>query len=45
MLGMKIYSKDLRIRALAAVERGISRREGVEIISIYLALPSNAGSK
>jgi hypothetical protein len=43
MLGMKIYSKDLRIRALAAVERAISRREVVEIIS--LALPSNAGSK
>jgi hypothetical protein len=45
MLGMKIYSKDLRIRALAAVERASSRREVVEIFSISLALPSNAGSK
>jgi hypothetical protein len=45
MLGMKIYSKDLRIRALAAIERAISRREVVEIFSISLALPSNAGSK
>jgi hypothetical protein len=46
MLGMKIYSKDLRIRALAAIERAISRREVVEIFSTTsLALPSNAGSK
>jgi transposase len=31
---MDIYSKDLRIRALAAVDRGIPRREVVEIFSI-----------
>ena len=34
MSGMDIYSKDLRIRALAAVDRGIPRREVVEIFSI-----------
>ena len=33
---MDIYSKDLRMRALAAVDRGISRREVVEIFSISL---------
>ena len=33
---MDIYSKDLRIRALAAVERGMPRREVVEIFSISL---------
>ena len=33
---MEIYSKDLRIRALAAVDRGIPRREVVEIFSISL---------
>lgn len=36
MLGMDIYSKDLRIRALAAVDRGMPRREVVEIFSISL---------
>jgi hypothetical protein len=39
MLGMDIYSKDLRIRALAAVDRGIPRREVVEIFSISLTTP------
>ena len=34
---MDIYSKDLRIRALAAVDRGIPRREVVEIFSISLS--------
>ena len=33
---MGIYSKDLRIRALAAVDRGIPRREVAEIFSISL---------
>ena len=33
---MEIYSKDLRVRAVAAVERGIPRREVVEIFSISL---------
>jgi transposase len=33
---MEIYSKDLRIRALAAVDRGIPRREVVEIFAISL---------
>jgi transposase len=33
---MEIYSKDLRIRAVAAVDRGIPRREVVEIFSISL---------
>jgi transposase len=33
---MEIYSKDLRIRALAAVDRGMPRREVVEIFSISL---------
>ena len=36
MLCMSIYSKDLRTRAVAAVERGIPRREVVEIFSISL---------
>jgi transposase len=34
---MGIYSKDLRIRAVAAVERGIPRREVVETFSISLS--------
>ena len=33
---MDIYSKDLRIRALAAVDRGIPRKEVVEVFSISL---------
>jgi transposase len=33
---MGIYSKDLRIRAVAAVDRGIPRREIVETFSISL---------
>jgi transposase len=33
---MEIYSKDLRIRALASVDRGMPRREVVEIFSISL---------
>ena len=33
---MQIYSKELRIRALAAVDRGIPRREVVETFSISL---------
>lgn len=33
---MEIYSKDLRIRAVAAVDRGIPRREVVETFSISL---------
>ncbi|MBA3702983.1 MAG: transposase [Rubrobacteraceae bacterium] len=33
---MGIYSKDLRVRAVAAVERGIPRREVVETFSISL---------
>jgi transposase len=33
---MGIYSKDLRIRAVAAVERGIPRREVVKTFSISL---------
>ena len=33
---MDIYSKDLRIRAVDAVERGIPRKEVVEIFSISL---------
>jgi transposase len=33
---MEIYSKDLRVRAVAAVDRGIPRREVVEIFSISL---------
>src|SRR5215211_2852918 len=36
MSGMDIYSKDLRIRALAALDRGMPRREVVEIFSISL---------
>ena len=36
MLRMQIYSKDLRIRAVNAVERGIPRKEVVEIFSISL---------
>ena len=33
---MEIYSKDLRIRAVEAVERGIPRKEVVEIFAISL---------
>jgi transposase len=33
---MQIYSKDLRIRAVEAVERGIPRKEVVEIFSVSL---------
>jgi transposase len=33
---MEIYSKDLRIRAVVAVDRGIPRREVVETFSISL---------
>jgi transposase len=33
---MSIYSKDLRTRAVAAVDRGIPRKEVVEIFSISL---------
>ncbi len=33
---MEIYSKDLRVRAVAAVERSIPRREVVETFSISL---------
>jgi transposase len=33
---MQIYSKDLRVRAVAAVERGIPRREVVETFSVSL---------
>jgi transposase len=36
ILGMQIYSKDLRIRAVEAVERGIPRKEVVEIFSVSL---------
>jgi transposase len=36
MSDMDIYSKDLRIRALAALDRGMPRREVVEIFSISL---------
>ncbi len=36
MVGMEIYSKDLRVRAVAAVERGIPRKDVVETFSISL---------
>ena len=36
MSRMGIYSKDLRIRALDAVDRGISRRQVVETFSVSL---------
>jgi len=36
MLGMDIYSKDLRVSAGAAVERGIPRKDVVETFSISL---------
>src|SRR5919107_379996 len=36
MSGMDIYSKDLTIRALAAVDRGMPRREVVQIFSVSL---------
>lgn len=35
--GMNAYSKDLRLKVLAAVERGISRREVSELLGISLA--------
>lgn len=34
---MGAYSKDLRIRALAAVHRGVPRREVVEVFGVSLA--------
>jgi transposase len=34
---MGIYSKDLRVRALEAVERGISRKDVVETFSVSLS--------
>jgi hypothetical protein len=41
---MGIYSKDLRVRAVEALERGIPRRDVVETFSILSPLPrSNAG--
>ena len=36
MPSMGIYSKDLRVRAVEAVEKGIPRRDVVEIFSISL---------
>ena len=36
MQRMGIYSKDLRVRAVAAVERGMSRREVVQTFSVSL---------
>jgi transposase len=36
MSGMGIYSKDLRVRAVEAVERGIPRKDVVETFSISL---------
>jgi transposase len=36
MTGMGIYSKDLRLRALDAVDRGISRKVVVETFSVSL---------
>lgn len=36
MSGMEIYSKDLRVRAVEAVERGIPRKDVVRIFSISL---------
>ena len=33
---MEVYSKDLRVRAVAAVERGMPRREVVETFSVSL---------
>ncbi len=36
MSRMGIYSKDLRVRAVAAVDRGIPRREVVELFSVSL---------
>jgi transposase len=32
--GMKPYSKDLRLRVLAAVDRGLARKEVVQIFGI-----------
>ena len=36
MSSMGIYSKDLRVRAVEAVERGIPRRDVVETFSVSL---------
>lgn len=36
MARMGIYSKDLRVRAVAAVERGVPRREVIQTFSISL---------
>jgi transposase len=34
MLSMNAYSKDLRLRVLAAVERGIPRKEVIELFGV-----------
>lgn len=34
MLGMNAYSKDLRLRVLAALDRGISREEVIELFGV-----------
>jgi hypothetical protein len=43
MLSMNAYSKDLRLRVLAAVERGIPRKEVIELFEVSPAPPSSAG--
>jgi transposase len=37
MLSMNAYSKDLRLRVLAAVERGIPRKEVIELFGVSLS--------
>lgn len=37
LCGMNAYSKDLRLKALAAVERGVPRREVAEFLGISIA--------
>ncbi len=41
---MKPYSKDLRLKVLEALDRGMPRRDVAQIFGISLCRPSNAGS-
>ena len=36
-IGMRTYSKDLRLKVLSAVDRGIPRKEVVEVFDVSLA--------
>jgi hypothetical protein len=45
MVDMGIYSKELRVRAVEAVERGIPRKDVVEAFSRFLPLFTRVGGR